>query len=68
MFKANKQYIASYDYEGVLNTFIGKYKVLLAAGIDVNFKTEKEGYTALQLAGKVPFKEFVAMFKKAGAR
>ncbi|MBF9018999.1 MULTISPECIES: ankyrin repeat domain-containing protein [unclassified Oceanispirochaeta] len=68
MLSANKSYSMTNDYDRIKNEFIGKFEVLVAAGIDMNHEEEKYGFTALGLARKVPFVEFVSLFEKAGAR
>jgi ankyrin repeat protein len=68
MRSANKGYIMTYDYDGIKNQYIGKFEALVAAGIDINYEEEEYGFTALGLARKVPFVEFVSLFEKAGAR
>ncbi|MBI9108675.1 MAG: ankyrin repeat domain-containing protein [Spirochaetales bacterium] len=68
MLSANKGYTTNNDYDGIINQYIGKFEALVAAGIDVNHEEEKYGFTALGLARRVPFVEFVSLFEKAGAR
>jgi len=68
MLAANKSYSMTYDYDRIKNEYIGKFEVLIAAGIDMNHEDKKYGFTALSLARKVPFVEFVSLFEKAGAR
>lgn len=64
---ARKIYLADFDEEAINRKFLGKFELLIKAGIDVNY-TPRSEQTALYIAKSVPFTAFVRLLEKAGAK
>jgi len=54
--------------EAMTARYIGKVKILISKGIDVNCKAKKTGYTALSWAKRAELDKIIELLKKAGAR
>lgn len=65
MYEAYRSYILSQDAVGIDNMYIEKVRLLIAAGIDVNYD---RGYndTAMYHASRAPFEGLVAVLVQAG--